>query len=380
MTWPVVIKAGASLHQTLATVRFDRWGSPTQQTVFVCDTWPAGLTWAKDQGHRHALFVNSGTVFTNWDDFCQLVNNYPHQGLIGHLIARADTPLYLDDQCWFMDLDLFDVSDWSATHVCHPQAVRSEQNLHDDYTPLWVRPGAVSATVEISHFTQVWIARQLNLNRLIVNWNNACRDIKHYMYDNQLPKNMFRDYDDLATNQLWLFNNEPMVMINQPCLVSPGSGLSWILNIIQPRTERMHMVDISRAQINFCQHLWQHWDGTDYGTVAWNFVQENNIIHCQFDRTDLSAMDRARLKGRTRFIDYVNTVFAKLVPDTFSEQWQQARRDKTVVFYNDSLLDWVINNTAVDYDHVWESNVLDYKWTLLHSTPEQFELYKARRR
>jgi hypothetical protein len=42
--------------------------------------------------------------------------------------------LYLDDQCWFMNINKFEVDDFTVTKVNHPLPIRSDQNLHDDYT------------------------------------------------------------------------------------------------------------------------------------------------------------------------------------------------------------------------------------------------------
>ena len=70
--------------------------------------------------------------------------------------------------------------------------------------------------------------------------------------------------------------------------------------------------------------------------------------------------------------------FNKLISNDFAQRWQQAQQTKQINFYNTSLISWVIDNTTVNYDHIWESNIFDYKWTLLHTTHEQYIQYRLK--
>lgn len=378
MSWPVIIKSGPNLHQTLATVKFDCHGTSTDQEIFICDEWSCGFAWAKSQGHAQALFVNSGTIITDWPKFRKLIDQYPHSGLIAHLIWKPDERVYLDDQCWFMATDQFDLEDFSTGTVVHPAPERSTQNLHDDYTPLWIKPTADTAQYNTSHFGQGLIARQLNNNRPVVNWNNTARDLKSYLYQGTLDLALFQNYKDIAENQLWVFNNEPVVVVGKSRLVSPGSGLSWMINITDPRTVELQVVDISCTQVKFCQALWTTWNGQDYGTFVWNFIQHNQLVHYEVDNPELTALERLQLKGKTKFIQYVNQTFVALTPENFTQRWLLAQQTKQVNFYNGSLIPWVLDNDITKYDHVWCSNILDYKWTLLHTTPEQYKQFNLK--
>jgi hypothetical protein len=345
----------------------------------VCNEWIDGFRWAKENGHTCVLFVKSGTVILDWHRFHQLIEYYPHTGLIAHLIWPPGDRLYMHDQCWFMNVNYFESEDFTVTQVSHPAPVRSNQNLHDDYTPLWVKP-TLDSTVEydVTNFGQGIIARQLQNNRALVNWNNSARDLKLFLYNNTLDLSLFQDYKDVAENQLWVFNNEPITTVGKQKLVSPGSGLYWMLNIVDPVTTKIQIVDISRVQVKFCQALWHTWDGTDYGSFVWQFINENKLIHYELDNPRLSPLEKLKLKGKTRFIEYVNSTFDNIVGDDFSRQWTQAQETKTVDFCNDNLITWVLNNNISDYDHVWTSNILKYKWTLLHTTVDEYKKFQSK--
>lgn len=378
MSWPVIILDGPLRNQTLGGIQFDKHGVNTEQEVFICNNWTDGLAWAKQHGYKSALFVKSGTMFTDWHQWKTLVDEYPHAGLIAHLIWHPDQQVYLDDQCWFMELDKFDPNDFTVNTVSHPVPVRSDQNLHDNYTPLWIKPGNTVIEYSATAFGQGLIAKQLQSNRAVVNWNNAARDLKFFLYSGAIDLTKFQDYKSIAENQLWIFNNEPITVVGQPRLVSPGSGLSWMLNIINNATQYLQIVDISCVQIDFCRKLWTTWDGTDYGNFVWNFIAQHKLKHYEVDNPTLTPLERLQLKKQSTFVEYVNNRFANQAGEHFTNRWQHAQKTKVVEFCNDNLIDWVLKNDIGSYDNIWCSNILSYKWTMLHTTVDKYNSFQLK--
>jgi hypothetical protein len=375
----IVVKNGPDLNLTLAGIMFDKLGTKLKQNIIVCDTWVEGFEKAKLSQFKSALFVDSGTVITDWTKFAEILLSYPHHGLVAHLIWHPGQNLCLDQQCWFMDLDKFDSNDFTAILVEHPAPQRSKQNIHDNYTPLWVTPDN-STTVEytVDGFGQGLVARQLGQNLGIVNWNNAIRDIKHFKYQSSNILDKFSDYIHLAETQLWVLNNETITATTNTNLLMPGSGLGWMLNIIQPSVKQIQIVDISRTQIEFCHKLWTTWDGNDYGNFAWQFIEQNQLTHYELDRANLSPIERLQLKARSKFVKHVNDYFSDIMPDNFVELWTRAQQTKTVNITNNNLVTWALNNDTQQFDSIWCSNILDYKWTLLHTTADQCNQFKTK--
>ena len=378
MNWPVVILNGPDLNQTLSGIQFDKFGANTNQEIFVCDDWTSGFVWAKDNNHTQVLFVKSGTMITDWNKWKNLVDQYPHKGLIAHLIWHPGQHLCLDDQCWFMNIQDFEATDFSCASVTYPQPVRSNQNIHDDYTPLWVSAGTGQISHSVTEFGQGLIARQLQNSRTIVNWNNLARDTKFFLYNKKPDLEMFRDYKNIAENQLWIFNNEPVTIVKKQRLLAPGSGLYWISNIIQPTTQQIQIVDISCIQIKFCQELWSTWNGIDYGNFVWDFVSRNKLIHYELDNPNLTPLERLKLRSRTTFVEYVNHKFQSIIGKDFAGAWSLARQNKAVDFCNDNLITWVLANNIDKYDDIWCSNILNYKWTLLHTTVDEYKNFQTK--
>jgi hypothetical protein len=316
-------------------------------------------------------------MIIDWTKWKTLVNNYPHKGLIAHVIWYPEQEMYLDDQCWFMNIQAFDAGDFDCDIVSYPGPRRSDQNLHDDYTPLWVAPGSTLITHPVTKFGQGLIAKQLQRNCPVVNWNNSARDLKFFLYQ-ELDLELFRDYKNIAENQLWIFNNEPVSVIKKKKLLTPGSGLHWIQNIVDPATQEIQIVDISKVQVDFCRELWHKWNGLDYGIFVWNFITQNKLIHYELDKPNLSPLERLKLKNKKKFVEYVNTQFNNIVGGGFESRWMQAKQNKAVNFCNDNLITWVLNNDICMYDDIWCSNTLNYKWTLLHTTAEEYQRFQTK--
>lgn len=383
MTYTVVILNGPELNATLAGIEYNRWGQQTNQSIIVCDSWTEGFKQALNQGYTQALFVRSGTIFLDWDEWKTMLNNYPHQGLVAHLIWNLEPYPYIDDQCWYADLTKFDVDDLSITDINSCCPTRSDKNLHDDYTPLWIKSSTGTTTHTVTHFGQGLIAKQLNNKRVVSNWTNQARDLKFFCYPNTDVKNKiqskFSEYLTLAENQLWVFNNEQFSISNQETLVTPGSGLHWMFNIIQSNIQRVHIVDISKTQIAFCDKLWKHWNGQDYGSFTWNFIKENQLIHYEIDQADLSTVDRLMLKKPGRFIEYVNNKFDQTLATYnikfFHIMWQQAKLSKQLTTTNDNLIQWILRHPE-EKNNLWASNILNYKWTKLNTSFADYEKFK----
>lgn len=383
MNWTTVVLKTADLNITMAGIEYSYWGQVTKQSIIVCDTWEQGFQEAKQKGYSHALFVRSGTVFVDWAKWKLLLEQYPHQGLIGHLICHPGQPVYLDDQCWFVDLTQFDLADLTSTSVKYPAPIRSDQNMHDDYTPLWIKPGSDTVDHSVTHFGQGLIARNLNNKKIVCNWSNAARDLKFFCYPAtdfaSVVRQKFLDYYTLSENQLWVFNNEELNLISRSKLITPGSGLFWMLNMVQDITEEIQIVDISQTQLNFCNELWTQWNGQDYGSFVWNFIKKYQLKHYELDQANLSDIERLKLKNSDNFKLYVNQKFDELLSKhhvvNFSQQWTTVKQHKILKLTRANLVHWMLDNPD-QYNNLWSSNILNYKWTKLNTTWNDYEKFQ----
>ena len=231
----VVVRDGALINQTLASVCYDPYGSKTNQDLIICDDWIDGFEQAKKSGSRRILFMDSGTVFFNWAQWIQALERYPHRGLIGHIVWKKtqDTYPWLHPQCWYIEGDLIDATSWTNSSLSSPSPLASDQNIHDDYTPLYLKPDKDEhLSCQTSKFGQNLIAAQLSRQRPVVNWNQKMRGLKHYLYaddpsQQEIWKQSQQEYLELAENQFWILNNEIIQVLPGRRQLSPAAGLHW---------------------------------------------------------------------------------------------------------------------------------------------------------
>lgn len=378
----VIIKQGDYFNQTLSTIKFDRYGSPTGIKFITCESWVEGFEKARSMSNRFALFVNAGTVFSDINIFLEQLEQYPHKGLIGHIIDTKDKTRFfnLDEQCFFLDLNKFKQDDFRISSFLSKPPQRSDKNLHDDYTPLWLKPGINEEQLwNGTAFGERLLANQLSKD-IAVNWNMTSRDNKTFLYSKD---DLVRwqhdqlDYTDLAESQLWVFNNETIPKVNENILLTPASGLCWIKNLILSPVKKIELVDISNKQLALAEQLWLTWDGLNYGAFVFNFIQQNKIIHINLDQQNLNDIDRIKLKSSKFFIDTVNTIFERHTADIvdFVGQWQEVKNKKQVSFTQDDMVKFLPEylETASDPFNLWVSNILDYKYTLIRNTKTEYD-------
>lgn len=379
----IIIKQGQFINQTLSTVKFDRYGTPTNINFITCESWVEGFIKARSLRYRFALFVNAGTVFLDINLFLEQLSQYPHKGLIGHIIDTKDPTRFfnLDEQCFFLDLDMFQKDDFTISSFVATLPQRSDTNLHDDYTPLWLTPNnSEQQSWSGTAFGEKLLARQLTRD-IVVNWNNTFRDNKNFLYNEnavQSWNNTQNGYTSLAENQLWVFNNEHIPIANKNKLLAPASGLCWIKNLIISPADKVDLVDISKPQLALAEQLWSIWDGINYGEFVFNFIKENKIIHINLDQPTMSDLDRIKLKSSKIFIETVNSIFEKQMSNIvdFAEQWKEIKNKKQVTFVQADMVKLLPKYLeTTDEFNLWVSNILDYKYTLIKNSNEDYQQF-----
>lgn len=372
-----VILDGAYKNLAMASIKFNRFGAHTQHAIIECSDWGSGFTQAQTAGYSHAIFMTSSTVFYNLDEFIALLDNYPHEGLIGHIIdpLDADKPYALHPQCFLLELSQFSADDFAVTDFESVVPIRSQDNIHHDYTPLWLRPSKHTKHYTGTQFGERLIAKQMSRG-IVVNWKHVLREYKQHIYQHEDSIKFLaqqEEYVNLAQNQLWVFNNEPVNITSQhQRIVCPASGLYWMLQLITDVVQ-IDLVDISRPQLQLAQSLLDTWDGTNYGEFVFDFMRQHNIKHYCLQTPNMTKEDRVKLMRPSVFISTVNAVFDQQVPADFVPQWQRAK-SKTVNMYNMDMIDFL--KTATGEFDVWISNILDYKYTMLRHSIEELRQYE----
>jgi hypothetical protein len=375
----IVILQDTNYAKTLATIKFDQHGQtiPNLPTVITVPEWRAGFEHCWTQGLERVLFVRSGTVFTEFQSFLNILSQHENQGLIGHLLYWPDRgyPI-LHDQCFYLDLSLFKKRDLAESGTW-PLLDVSTEHVHDDYTPTWISHTCGTAPAQ-GGFGSGLIANVLSKKGKVVNWSTAARAYKIYLYPDQVDAyNKWTmsqaGFTERISNHLWVTNNETLYPVTGKQFVGPAAGACWWLNLCRPEIESAHLIDISYRQLDFARWMIDTWNGKDFGQFAMMYMFRNKVMSFTLDRDDVDAISLLRERKFAPYVnDWVDQQLQRFGIDDLESAWAQARR-KPIKLSNEDLVQWVIKNHPVE--GLWCSNVSMFKYTLLTNTWEDIELF-----
>ena len=376
----VVVLKDQHYAKTLATIKFDRYGKSNLSIppLVTVNTWVEGFGQCWTQGYQRVLFVRSGTVFEDFVEFCQLLDAHENQGLIGHILHWPNKDMYpmIHDQCFYADLQLFTAKDLKESGNW-PLADISADNVHDDYTPLWVAHtcGHASAT---GNFGSGLIASMLDKKLKVVNWTSTARAFKAFLYPGQeLDLIKFRQrqtpYEERITNHMWITNNEELYPVLGTQFVGPASGAAWWLNLCRPETQSATLIDISYRQLDFARWMVDTWNGSNWGEFVVMYMFRNRVMHFTLDRNDVDAIQLLREKKLAQYINqWVEQQLPRFGITDLEQAWKQARIKK-IQMLNLDLISWVLEHGPTD--GLWASNVSNFKYALLNHSWEDIEKF-----
>lgn len=137
--------------------------------------------------YNKAVVISAGTEFINGSSF---FDNLPDDFFIlGHILDMGDGYYGLHYQCYVINLDLYTNlecppigdTEMLSSHI-QTVPLRSKENIHDDYTPLWIKNGNSQNLYKNKFHGWRIIQAGLEANLEICAFDTTLRDSKHYLY------------------------------------------------------------------------------------------------------------------------------------------------------------------------------------------------------
>lgn len=327
-------------------------------------------------GFEYALLVREGTIFLSWTSFLEEIEKVwtPDHFCLGHILDRGDRYFEIHNQCIFLSLSKMVSLGFPSfqKHLDTPEGfqkvIRSQENFHDDYTPLWIEAGREKITFERISRGSRWISQALEGGFKISPFPKSAREMKEFLYPEHQEsydsnKIYVKDLVDTDAQSFFMYNTEQLVKNDkiQPLntLIMPASGLMplYILRqygyaaqpSIQSGCTRIVIYDISHIQLELYKKLMLDWDGRHYRTFVESFLGHNLIKGQQWEAFD-----------RTLFKKYFGDeeVFRKWLFDlrthcefTFVRANALAKNFKTY---------WWLENSTEDSAYLSLSNIFHY--------------------
>jgi hypothetical protein len=251
---------------------------------------------AKD--YTYAVVLSTGTEFINGDAFFHEVEKVVYGTyeffLLGHIPDRDDGYYELHEQCYIINLNIYkelgspSVGEF-AYYSSHTQIepIRSVDNVHDDYTPLWVKSGY--KLKEYKHKWHGWniVSMALAAGKLIEVFPEEFRNNKKYYYPNYelsfIPASTYLYGKNQVAAQTIFYphNTEEIVKIDfqGPIqqLITQSSGLNWIDYLITygyTKDTVVRFVDYNLFALECMKHIVDNWNGTDYPTFVKTYIKQ----------------------------------------------------------------------------------------------------------
>lgn len=241
---------------------------------------------AKD--YTHAVVLSTGTEFINGDDFFNEVKNEIYSDrnvfIYGHIPDRDDGYYELHEQCYIINLDIYkelgcpEVGKF-AYYSPHTQIQprRSEENIHDDYTPIWVTGG--DTPKQYKHKWHGWniLSVAFTNNKHVRPFPERFRKNKKYYYPNYEPSfinacTYLYGKNEVAAQTLFYAYNTEMVAelsITGPIqqLVIQASGLQFVDYLITHGYNEntvVRFIDYNLFALECMYAITHYWDGKHY--------------------------------------------------------------------------------------------------------------------
>jgi hypothetical protein len=255
------------------------------------------------KNYTHAVVLSTGTEFINGDEFFNEVElavyGTDNFFLMGHIPDRDDGYYELHEQCYIINLKTYtelgfpNIGEFAyySEHI-QIEPARSDINIHDDYTPLWILPGTVEKTYR--HKWHGWniISIALANNKIVKVFPSSFRNNKVYYYPNYepafIPKSsyLYGKYSVASQALFYPYNTEEFVAVDfkGPIrqLVIQASGLQWYEYLIYYGYDEntvVRFVDYNLFALECMNYVTTNWSGhTDYEEFVLDYINNRRSI------------------------------------------------------------------------------------------------------
>lgn len=312
--------------------------------------------------------------------------------LMAHILHRPNEYPYLDAQCFLIDLSAWTKIGQPSFEPSNETVVlnnllRSEENAHDDYTPLWVGPDSTEQSIKLPTrpFGSKVVEQFAQAGYRILNFNNDIRQYKWYLYPNQNYQEVKQFFNtgkygtDLVPDIInrivkereslkdtaYILNSEPVghhsrvrKPIDHYVILAGGFKSALLVNKYGYNDNtQITCVDISTAGQAFQRFIREQWDGdlNNYYDLVFNQFQGDYKLAWRSWNTWESEVESFLSKAR-------------LTRDQFKHVWQNYKSIPCTYMPMDLLGDTTKLTELVSKEknknfYIWFSNAFDMQWT-----------------
>lgn len=231
------------------------------------------------ESSKYALFTKISNTFDPIHMSYLLEENLHNNELIGHILDFDDRYYELHDQCFVINTEAYRKCNSPQYEYSHNvdliNVERSQENFHDNYTPLWIKKGIGSKNYTSTGKGSLLISKFLENGLNISPFTEEQRRHKFFMYNDLTQK--YGSYLRIETNLSDLvFNCATEPLMNQTNedihrIVSPANGLQALAIIDKcPNVHTIEFNDINESQLAFTRHIIKNYTGNNFVDLCKN--------------------------------------------------------------------------------------------------------------
>jgi hypothetical protein len=301
--------------------------------------------------YEYAVVFTTGTEFVNGSSFFDELNELVKTDffIAGHILDRGDAYYELHHQCYVINLKNYKEYNFpqigqQVLGECHVETipVRSKENIHDDYTPVWITSGT-HINEEYQHKCHGWniISEAFKRQRPVLVFGDAIRNSKKHFY----PENQ----TEFLKHSEWLYarhnycstefvhtsntewSNSQLSNIRQ--VFTPASGTWWVDHIDKINPVNVIMYDYNQKAIDY----WKE-HAPQIPNVCYTFTK----LDLMTDPIDLSSFD----SNLDTLINLSNIFVYEATTPFYSLEYRLHKENAAIVAVKETLPNAVINFSA----------------------------------
>lgn len=250
-------------------------------------------TLALNPTYTHAVMIASGTGLKLNENIFKAIERLCERefSIAGHILDRKEEYYELHHQFYVVNLTDYKLMGRPEVGKEQDEAhtklapIRSADNIHDDYVPLWIKQGTEFQQYQKKKHGWHILTTALEYGKPIIDIGEEIRGVKKYFYyehDHVFIKEMPELYYHMffGANFVPACNSDTMLQqinfegpIEQ--YISVGTGYNWIRNlelIGYTQDTSVIFTDVNPNCLAFMKAMMEDWDGIDYGSFYKQFM------------------------------------------------------------------------------------------------------------
>lgn len=302
---------------------------------------------AVDLNFKYAVVFSTGTEFINGENFIEEIKLLFNKDffIAGHILDRKEAYYELHHQCFVVNLEEFKKLNipeigYESLGSSHQQYIpnRSQDNIHDDYTPLWVSSGNNKKVY--NHKCHGWniLSTGFNNNKKMIVFDENVRNNKKHFYPEN--KSEFFKHVQWAYKRQNFCLNEFLHITNTEKsnfefqeieqIVTPASGLWWIPTISKSKPVTVVLYDYNQCSLDYWEKNVPAIENVSYKFIKVDLLNE---------KLDLNFLDKQKptLINLSNIFCYEGTSFF------YSLEYRVFKENEILNYIADTLPDAIVN-------------------------------------